>query len=164
MLNEVVIEGTIAGDTWTYSGDTLFRLACDRDLQRGPKGTDPRDGSDYITVRLPATRFAGVPLALDRSKLIRVHGFLQSREYQENLATFLKRANGLTSQVQAADDVRRQVTHNRVTTEVIAERLQQIDRPAPTVRRAPAARRLSPNGGPAAAMETAPVLEPAAAE
>lgn len=134
MLNEVVIEGYIVGDTWSTNHDTLFRLACERDAQRGPKGADPRDGLDYLTVRLPAARFAGVPLALDRTKLVRVHGYLQSREYQESLGAFLKRAHGLTSQVQAGDEARRQVTHNRVTTEVIAERVLHLDRPAPTHR------------------------------
>jgi len=159
MLNEVVIEGYIVGDTWSMHHDTLFRLACERDTPRGPKGTDPRDGLDYLTVRLPAARFAGVPLALDRSKLIRVHGFLQSREYQETLGAFLKRAHGLTSQVQAGDETRRQVTHNRVTTEVIAERVLHLDRPAAAQRAGRATQR--PAAGEPAQTEAA-LAEPGA--
>ena len=133
MINEAIVEGYIArlpgqSGTWQWKRDTLFRLEVRRDPNRPAKPqTDSRDEPDYITVRLPADRFAGVPFAPDNSKKIRVHGFLQSREYQETLATFLGRAKGLTSQISVSDELARQVTHNRVTTELVAERILQLD-------------------------------------
>jgi hypothetical protein len=137
MINEAIVEGYIARlpgrpGTWKWKRDTLFRLEVRRDPNRPVKPqTDSRDEPDYITVRLPADRFAGVPFAPDSSKKIRVHGFLQSREYQETLATFLSRANGLTSQISVSDEVAHQVTHNRVTTELVAERILQLDEEPP---------------------------------
>ncbi len=98
MINEAIVEGYIArlpgqSGTWQWKHDTLFRLEVRRDPNRPAKPqTDSRDEPDYITVRLPADRFAGLPFAPNSAKKIRVHGFLQSREYQETLAAFLGRA------------------------------------------------------------------------
>jgi hypothetical protein len=137
MINEAIVKGYIARlpgrpGTWKWKRDTLFRLEVRRDSNRRAKPqTDSRDVPDYITVRLPADRFAGAPFAPDSSKKIRVHGFLQSREYQETLATFLSRANGLTSQIAVSDEVAHQVTHNHVTTDLVAERLLQLDEDEP---------------------------------
>ena len=147
MINEAIVEGYIARlsgrpGTWKWKRDTLFRLEVRRDPNRSVKAqTDSRDEPDLITVRLPADRFAGLPFAPDSSKKIRVHGFLQSREYQETLAAFLSRANGLTSQVSVSDEVLQQVTHNRVTTELVAERLLQLDDEAPASHTAASAAR-----------------------
>lgn len=139
MLNEIIIEGYIVGEPWKYDKQTLFRLACVRDPMRAAKGTDLRDDSDYLTVRLPAERFGGMPFTPDRTKLIRVHGFLQSREYRETLHSFLQRAQGLTAQVSITEETARLVAHNRVTTEVVAERVLHIDRPAANAKAPPSA-------------------------
>jgi hypothetical protein len=133
MINEAIVEGYIARlpgkpGTWQWKRDTLFRLEVRRDPNRPVKPqTDSRDEPDYIIVRLPADRFAGLPFAPNSAKKIRVHGFLQSREYQETLAAFLGRAKGLTSQISISEELARQVTHNRVTTELVAERILQLD-------------------------------------
>jgi hypothetical protein len=143
MINEAIAEGYIArlpgqSGTWQWKRDTLFRLEVRRDPNRPAKPqTDSRDEPDYITVRLPADRFAGLPFASNSAKKIRVHGFLQSREYQETLAAFLGRAKGLTSQISISDELTRQVTHNRVTTELVAERILQLDE-EPSANHAPA--------------------------
>ena len=157
MINEAIVEGYIArlpgqSGTWQWKRDTLFRLEVRRDPNRPAKPqTDSRDEPDYITVRLPADRFAGLPFAPNSAKKIRVHGFLQSREYQETLATFLGRANGLTSQLSVSDELARQVTHNRVTTELVAERILQLDEadsagPAPASTSRPRHQRGRPAG------------------
>lgn len=130
MINEIIIEGQIVGEPWTYDNQTLFRLECVRDPHRAGKGTGTRgDGSDYVTVRLPAERFGGMPFTPDRSKMIRIHGFLQSREYTESLDVFLERAKGEVAMVSVTEDIARRIVHNRVTTEVIAERVVQFNRP-----------------------------------
>lgn len=128
MLNEVVIEGYVTGKTWKYSGDTLFRLACYRDPQRPAKRqTENRDEPDYLTVRLPAALLAGLPVRLERGIRYRVHGFLQSREYAETLGTFIAGASGLTRALSVSDDLRSEITRNRVTTEIVAERLSVVE-------------------------------------
>jgi hypothetical protein len=133
MLNQVVIEGFIAGEQWKYNGDTLFRMACRRDPSRLQQSDSDGDGSDYLTVRVPARLFAGMPIAFDRSKVYRVHGYIKSRQYEEPLGTFLKRAKGPVSEVveKLVERLLQEVTHNRVTTEVVAEQLVQTDWTAP---------------------------------
>lgn len=176
MLNEAIVEGYIARlsgrpSTWKWKRDTLFRLEVRRDPNRPAKPeAESRDEADFLTVRLPADRFAGLPFAPDSSKKIRVHGFLQSREYQETLQAFVSRANGLTSLISVSDEVARQVTHNRVTTELVAERLLQIDDDEPPTRPSAAARskgRKSEKPAPpapekAVAAETEPEVVPGA--
>jgi hypothetical protein len=139
MLNEVVIEGLFTGKSWSYSGDLLFRLASYRDRQRPTKlQTEGREQPDYITVRLLAS---GVPVALQKGAIYRVHGYLQSRDYAETLGEFVKGANGLTNLLSASDEIRREIKHNRVTTEVVAERLILVEKPTFST---PAAGRRSP--------------------
>ena len=58
-----------------------------------------------------------------------MHGYLQSRDYAETLGDFVKGANGLTNLLSASDEVRREIKHNRVTTEVVAEKLILVDKP-----------------------------------
>ena len=145
MLNEVVVEGLFTGKSWNYSGDLLFRLASYRDRQRPTKiQTEGREQPDYITVRILAS---GVPLALQKGATYRVHGYLQSREYAETLGDYIKGANGLTSMLSASDDARREITHNRVTTEVVAEKLILVEKP--TVNARAASRRVPVDVAPA---------------
>ena len=79
---------------------------------------------------------SGVPLALQKGATYRVHGYLQSREYAETLGDYIKGANGLTSMLSASDDARREITHNRVTTEVVAEKLILVEKPTASARAA----------------------------
>jgi hypothetical protein len=128
VLNEVVIEGWFTGKAWHYAGDLFFRLSNYRDRQRPAKPqVEAREQPDYITIRIPAS---GVPLALQKGALYRVHGFLQSREYKETLGDYIKSAHGLTNMLSVSDELRREITHNRAITEVVAERLIQVDKPS----------------------------------
>jgi hypothetical protein len=127
VLNEVVIEGWFTGKAWHYAGDLFFRLSNYRDPQRPAKPqVESREQPDYVTIRIPA---AGVPLVLQKGAFYRVHGFLQSREYRETLGDYLKNAHGLTNALSLSDELRREINHNRAITEVVAERLIQLDRP-----------------------------------
>ncbi len=128
MLNEVVTEGWFTGKAWHYAGDLFFRLSNYRDRQRPAKPqVEGREQPDYVTIRIPAS---GVPLALQKGALYRVHGFLQSREYKETLGDYIKSAHGLTNMLSVSDELRREITHNRAITEVVAERLIQVDKPS----------------------------------
>ncbi len=128
MQNEVTIEGYIVGEIYTSGRDTLFRLACPRAGYR-PTKMNTDDGSDYITVRLPYEKFGALPLALERRRLYRIRGFLQSREYQESLERFLEKARN-SNLVQLSSEIMRDVTHNRVTTEIVAESVLLVKYPS----------------------------------
>ena len=121
MINEVVIEGYIAGSPWTYSGEQFFRLGSYRDRQRPSKRHENRDEPDYVTCRLESS--SGLPVILQVGTLVRVHGYLQSRYYSESLADWLKNAKGPTSTLSIGDEARKDCTHNRVVTEIVVERL-----------------------------------------
>ena len=99
VLNEVVIEGWFTGKAWHYAGDLFFRLSNYRDRQRPAKPqVEGREQPDYITIRILAS---GVPLALQKGALYRIHGYLQSREYKETLGDYVRRGNGLVHRERA---------------------------------------------------------------
>jgi hypothetical protein len=172
VLNEVVIEGWFTGKAWHYAGDLFFRLSNYRDRQRPAKPqVEGREQPDYVTIRIPAS---GVPLALQKSALYRVHGFLQSREYRETLGDYIKSAHGTTSMLSVSDELRREITHNRAVTEVVAERLilvekaggagsvngRRVDAPeAPENGAPPAGRRAARSAQTAEASAAAPAAE-----
>lgn len=120
MLNEVLMEGFVSGRSWTHSNDQFFRLATYRDRQRAQKRKDGRDEPDYVTVRLPNT---GLPVNLQPGTKVRVHGYIQSRYYDETLGEWLENAKGPIESLSVGKDHRRDVRHNRVVTEIVCERL-----------------------------------------
>lgn len=123
LLNEVSVEGTVIGNSWRWSADTLFRIGVDRDLHRSRKGPGPHDASDYFTVRATAQVLGVIPVQFRQGMRLRVHGFLQSREHAETLKAYLIRAHGPTGALAIDPEMADQVTVNRVVTEVMAERI-----------------------------------------
>ena len=121
MINDVVLEGIIV-KTWKYADDVLFRLACyrDPDLPQRPLN-EVQDAADFITIRVPKGNL-GAPVVVEKNFRVRVHGFLQSRDYMESLADFLKDVPGaglpLPKNVDPTD-----LLAVRGTTEVIARRI-----------------------------------------
>ncbi len=127
MLNEVVIEGYVSGRPWTHSGDQFFRLGSYRDRQRPAKRTtENRDEPDYVTARLASN---GLPVLLQGGMRVRVHGYVQSRYYTESLGDWLKDAKGPTNALSVGDDLRDDLKHNRVVTELVVERLVVLETP-----------------------------------
>ncbi len=124
MINEVVIEGYIAGSPWTYSGEQFFRIGCYRDRQRPSKRNENRNEPDYVTCRLESS--SGLQVVLQVGTLVRVHGYLQSRYYSESLSDWLKDAKGPTNTLSIGNEARATCTHNRVVTEIVAERLVML--------------------------------------
>src|SRR6185503_13315881 len=98
---------------------------------------------DYITVRVAS---GGLPLLIQGGMLVRVHGYLQSRYYAETLGDWLKDAKGPTNALSVSDELRATITHNRVVTEIVAEKVV-LD--APETRSA----RNGKDGKPAAELE-----------
>ena len=134
MLNEVQIEGIIARDPWTYDRDLFFRIASyrDADMPAKPDITPGRDEPDYVNVRVPggATSLM-VPKRGDR---VRIHGFLQSRDFKETMANFMRKARNTGGiEVDAADAAG--VTIDRNTVEVVASRVVRQEERRPDERR-----------------------------
>ena len=93
MINDVVLEGIVV-KTWKFADDLLFRLACYRDPDLPQKLlNEVQDAADYVTIRVIKGNL-GAPVAVDKGVHVRVHGFLQSRDYMESLTDFLKDARG----------------------------------------------------------------------
>jgi hypothetical protein len=121
MINDVVLEGIIVR-TWKFADDLLFRLACyrDPDLPQKPLN-ETKDAADFVTVRVTKSSL-GAPVAVQKGLQVRVHGFLQSRDYKESLADFLRDAHGADLPVPDSLDPLA-LTAPRGTTEVIARRI-----------------------------------------
>ena len=99
-MNSIQVTGHVTS-TWRYGEDRFVRLAVGRGPALPSKMEDEdKDGklvrrdSDYISVRLPARLFGGVPVDFKKGQHLEVVGFLQSRDYFETLTTYLKRAQG----------------------------------------------------------------------
>jgi hypothetical protein len=121
MINEVVLEGIVV-KTWKYADDLLFRLACYRDPDLPQKTlSDTQDAADFVTIRVTKGNL-GAPVVVEKGVNIRVHGFLQSRDYMESLADFLKDARGAELPLPENLDPAN-LRAPRGTTEVIARRI-----------------------------------------
>ena len=121
MINDVVLEGIVVR-AWKFADDLLLRLACyrDPDLPQKPLN-EVKDAADFVTIRVPKGNL-GAPVVVERNCQIRVHGFLQSRDYEESLADFLKDARG--AELPVPEDLDPSVLRApRGTTEVIARRI-----------------------------------------
>ena len=130
MINDVVLEGIVVR-AWKFADDLLLRLACYRDpdlpqkpfspLSGAQRVNEAKDAADFVTIRVPKGNL-GAPVVVERNCQIRVHGFLQSRDYEESLADFLKDAHGAELPVPESVDPSVLRAH-RGTTEVIARRI-----------------------------------------
>jgi len=91
MINEATLEGIVT-KVWVYNGDTFLRLASYRDPDLPEYKLDNnRDHADFVTVRFP--KDGPVQVTASTGDHLRVHGFIQSRDYNETLAAFLKDSN-----------------------------------------------------------------------
>ncbi|MDX9993652.1 MAG: hypothetical protein RBS68_16555 [Anaerolineales bacterium] len=134
MLNEVQIEGIIARAPWTYDRDLFFRIASyrDADMPAKPDVTTPgRDEPDYITVRVPGG--ATSLMTATRGDRVRVHGFLQSRDFKETLGEFMRKAG--SDSVGGVDPKEaNSLKADRNTVEVVAGRVVRMDERRPEER------------------------------
>ena len=130
MINEVVLEGIVV-KAWKYADDLLFRLACYRDpdlptkpfipLSGAQRVNDTQDAADFVTIRVIKGNL-GAPVSVEKGASIRVHGFMQSRDYEESLADFLKDAHG--AELPLPENLNPATLRaSRGTTEVIARRI-----------------------------------------
>ncbi len=120
-INDVDLEGAVV-KTWKYADDLLFRLACYRDSDLPQKALNvTQDAADFATIGVTRGNF-GAPVMVEKGGYVRVHGFFQSRDYEESLADFLKDARGV--ELPVPEDLDPSVLRaQRGTTEVIARRI-----------------------------------------
>jgi hypothetical protein len=134
MLNETHIEGYVTKKQWMYGGDRFLRVAVYRDPDRPRKeadrdSTQERDQPDYVTVKLPAALIAGMPIEFKPSQRVQVHGWLESRQYEQSLAEFLDSARQDQGQaVDVAPELSQKVVTHRSSTWVVADRIQIVNR------------------------------------
>ncbi|MGA2110577.1 MAG: hypothetical protein ABSG98_00335 [Anaerolineales bacterium] len=126
MINTVVVEGLVIR-AWTFAGDGFYRIASYRDPGLPPKlRSEEKDAADFMTFRIPKGSLGG-PVSLEVEDTVRVHGFVQSRDYEETLAEFVREAKG--PRLKLLDDYdARALRRTRVATEIVAERIVLLEK------------------------------------
>lgn len=136
MINEVVLEGIVVREPWKFMDDLFFRLVIYRDSDLPAKKLDlERDAGDYINVRVNGG--ANGLIHIRRGMRLRVHGFIQSRDYRESLEEFIskarksKRSADLAVDIKACDLMQNQVLIDRNVVEAVARRIIVLDAASP---------------------------------
>ena len=126
MLNEVQIEGLVARESWTYDKDLFFRIASYRDagIPAKPDIIPGRDEPDYVNVRYPGG--ATSLFAPRKGMRVRVHGFLQSRDFKESMADFLEKARKGGGEMPTIENPDKLLI-DRNTVEIVAARVIVLD-------------------------------------
>ncbi len=126
MLNEVQIEGLVARDSWTYDKDLFFRIASyrDADMPTKPDVVPGRDEPDYVNVRYQGG--ATSLFAPRKGMRLRVHGYLQSRDFKESMADFLEKARRNGGEIPAIE-TQNKIQIDRNIVEVVATRVIVLD-------------------------------------
>jgi len=132
MINEVILEGIVI-NAWTFSDDLFFRLASYRDPDLpGKLLNEERDAADYINARI--TKGARSPLFIQKGQHLRVHGLLQSREFEESLDEFIdksRRQSRITrdTSVDVKGATGKEVCIGRNVTEILVQRILMMEPP-----------------------------------
>ncbi len=119
MINTVVVEGIVARESWRFGNDLFFRLASYRDSDVSVKPENGREEPDYVNVRVPGG--AGGLFAAQKGMRVRVHGYLQSRDFNETLEEFLRKSKESVQLPEGTNPKKIQIERN--TVEVVAQRV-----------------------------------------
>ena len=149
MINEVVMEGIVVRDPWKFMDDLFFRLVIYRDSDLPAKKLDlERDAGDYINVRVNGG--ANGLIHIRRGMRLRVHGFLQSRDYRESLEEFISKARkskncaDLAVDIKVCDLKHNQVLIDRNVVEAVSRRIIVLDAAAQNEKKARNTDRITP--------------------
>jgi hypothetical protein len=120
-MNEIHIAGVVRA-TWRYDGNLFARLSVSRERPRPTRHSERGGNVDYISVVFPGGAEQG--LRIERGQTLTVHGWLQSREIEEELESFLRRSQRRRGENDSAalSDVAATAPVQRTVTEVVAER------------------------------------------
>jgi hypothetical protein len=116
-VNEVHLIGQIKR-VWTYSDNLYVRLSVRRAPGRPKRPSQEGGPYDYITILFPDGRRQ---LSFEPGQHLTVHGWIQSRDFDETLADFIKRAKGSENLALSSEQRRAAVVHRSVI-EVVVER------------------------------------------
>ena len=132
LINEVVVEGIVVRDPWKFMEDLFFRLVVYRDSDLPSKKLDlERDAGDYINIRV--TGGANGLIHIRRGMRLRVHGFFQSRDFQESLDEYINKVRKTKTFASLAIEIKgielkpNQVLLERNMVEVVARRIIVLD-------------------------------------
>ncbi|MBI9045398.1 MAG: hypothetical protein JEZ06_12985 [Anaerolineaceae bacterium] len=132
MINEVILEGIVVRDPWKYMDDLFFRLVIYRDSDQPAKKLDQqRDAGDYVNIRLKGG--ANGLIQVRKGMRLRIHGFLQSRDFRESLEEFVQKARknklftGLEVAIKEETFKPNQVQIDRNLVEVVTRRIIVLD-------------------------------------
>jgi hypothetical protein len=129
MLNEIMLEGIVVREPWKYTNNLFFRMGVYRDSDLPAKPFDQeRDAADYINIRVDGG--ANGLINIRRGMRLRVHGFIQSRDFRESLEEFIEKARKSSTcelQVETRDVRPNQIFIERNAVEVVARRLIVLD-------------------------------------
>jgi hypothetical protein len=132
MINEVILEGIVVRDPWKYMDDLFFRIVVYRDSDQPAKKLDKqRDAGDYVNIRLRGG--ANGLIQVRKGMRLRIHGFLQSRDYRESLEEFVAKAkknrafSGLEVTLPEKTFKPNQVQIDRNLVEVVTKRIIVLD-------------------------------------
>ena len=140
MNNEVTLEGIVVRDSWKYMDDLFFRIVIYRDSDLPAKKLDlEHDAGDYINIRKNGG--ANGLIQIRRGMRLRVHGFIQSRDYRESLEEFINKArksrncSELAIEIKDCDLKPNQILIDRNLVEVIAVRIVPLETPSQNVKK-----------------------------
>ena len=132
MINTIIIEGIVVRDPWKYMDDLFFRLVTYRDSDLPAKKLDQeRDAGDYVNIRVYGG--ANGLIHIHRGMRLRIHGFLQSRDYRESLEEFVNKArknrisSDLAVEIQNSELKPNQILIDRNIVEIISRRIIVLD-------------------------------------
>lgn len=162
MINDSILEGIVVRDPWKYMDDLFFRLVSYRDGDLPSKKLDlERDAGDYINVRLNGG--ANGLIQIRKGMRLRVHGFLQSRDFRESLDEFVAKARKSRPGEDLVVEVKGELRADRVLVdrnmvELVARRIIVLDgAPSTTRKPRPAAREKNAGEAPSIEAEFEPV-------
>lgn len=126
MINQIILEGIVVR-TWKYQDDLFVRVASYRDSDLPTKTFESyRDTPDYINVRLNGAVHS--PINFSVGMRIRVHGYLQSRDYVETLEAFMKRASKSKQDIDLPlTSVQKRIKTDRSLHEVVMQRILVLE-------------------------------------
>ncbi len=140
MINDIILEGIVVRDPWKFMDDLFFRLVTYRDSDLPAKKLDlERDAGDYVNVRVNGG--ANGLIHIRRGMRLRVHGYLQSRDFRESLEEFVAKARkakigaDLAVEVTGGELKPNQILIDRNLVEVVARRIIVLDAAASNNRR-----------------------------
>lgn len=135
MINQVILEGIVVR-TWKYQDDLFVRIASYRDSDLPSKSfSRHQDIPDYVNIRLVGAVHSPMNLAVGMK--IRVHGYLQSRDFSETLEAFLSRATKTQQDIDLTlTSIQKRIKTDRSLHEVVMQRILVLDhsgKPDPSI-------------------------------